>query len=107
MKEPELVIVPMGATNEAGVKQKRKAIKFFRNSKGQGQFGTSDAKIQSYLDNHPWVAAKKLLCIGEELSAPVEIPTEEQRQSEGMATSADPIAPIKRGTKPKKPKSTE
>lgn len=99
-KEPEFVIVPMGAINEAGVKQKRKAIKFQRNARGVGQFKTADPKIQAFLEGHEWFKGKKMICVGEQSTADVPPEEIEQSQSSGPATS-EPKAKGKPGRKAK------
>lgn len=101
-KEPEFVIVPMGTFNELGVKLKRKAIKFYPNVRGVGQFTTSDPKLQAFLDNHEWMKLKKLVCMGESKMVPPSEPIEpEQKQTVGPVTSA-PSVPVKKGRPSKK-----
>jgi hypothetical protein len=97
-REPELVIVPMGAVNQAGVKQKRKAIKFFTNSRGVGQFTTSDKGLQDFIEAHPWTKSDQIICVGEaSMATPEEAP--EEAQASGPATSAEPV---RKGGRPRK-----
>lgn len=59
-KEPEFIVVPSGSLDERGNKLKRKAIKFYRNSQGVGQYVTSDPKEQGFLENSEWFKLGKL-----------------------------------------------
>lgn len=100
-REPEFIITPKGAVNEVGARLRRKAAKFHPNSRGVGQFTTSDAKIQEFLDNHPWMRNHKMLCIGAHGMTPAEEPIEvAPRQTAGPV--AVPViehapAPVKKG----------
>lgn len=106
LKEPEIIVTPKGAVNEStGVKLKRRAIKFYPNHKGQGQFTTSDPKLQELLDNHPWQKMGKLTCVGAHGVVPADKPesktegeVEEQTQAVGPATSESAVKG-KRGKK--------
>jgi hypothetical protein len=96
-KEPELVITPMGSTNELGVKLKRKAIKFLNNGRNVGQFTTGDKDVQAFIEAHPWYISKQIVCVGESNKEPEgEI---EQSQATGAGTSE---IPVKKGRWPKK-----
>lgn len=104
LREPEIIVTPKGAVNEStGVKLKRKAVKFYPNPKGQGQFSTSDPKLQELLDNHPWQKMGKLVCVGAHNVVPAEKPESageeaEQAQAAGPATS-EPAVKGKKGRK--------
>ena len=92
LREPEFIIVPMGAVNENGIKQKRQAIKFYPNKHRTGQFITSDPKLQAFLDNHEWMKNGKLICTDKQLDSHETHP--QQSQAVGPVTSEGAVKKI-------------
>lgn len=95
MKEPELVIQPAGKKDAQGNKISRKTVQFMPNPTGCGQFTTSDANIQAFLDSHEYMSSGQMVVLkgpAPETAPAPEAPETKTRQ--GVQTSEPDEAPI-------------